>query len=59
MGWNGVVLSLVVDRRPVTPGFDEPYTVARMRPVESKNQRALIPPNMRDCTFEDMQIDIA
>jgi len=63
LGWKqvsgrGVIHSFIVDHRLMTPGFDEPYIVAQIRPIEATNQDAIITANMRDCTFEQIAIDM-
>lgn len=63
LGWQqvsgqGIVHSFIIDHRLMTPGFNEPYIVAQIRPVEATNQDAIITTNMRDCSFEEMQMDM-
>lgn len=55
---RGIVHSFIVDHRLMTPGFNEPYLVAQIRPVEATNQDAIITTNMRDITFDEMAMDM-
>lgn len=56
---RGTVHSFIIDHRLMTPGFNEPHIVAQVRPVESKNQDAIITANVRDCSFEEMAMDMS
>lgn len=55
---RGIVHSFIIDHRLMTPGFDEPYIVVQVRPVESKSQDAIITANMRDCSFDEIAMDM-
>ncbi len=56
---RGIVHSFIIDHRLMTPGFDEAYLVAQIRPVEATGQDAIITTNMRDITFDGVAIDNA
>jgi uncharacterized OB-fold protein len=51
---QGVVYTFVVDRRLMTPGFDEPYAVLQVRPVEAERDAVRITTNMRECELGDI-----
>lgn len=55
---DGVIHSFIIDHRLMTPGFNEPYVVAQVRPVEAKNQDALITTNIRDCALDEVKMDM-
>ena len=66
----GKVYSFIVDHRLMVPGFNEPYVVAQVNPVESPSDLVRITTNIRGCepaavyigmpvevTFEDVRAD--
>lgn len=53
---KGTVYSFIIDRRLMTPGFDEPYAVLQVNPVEAKRDTVRITTNMRDCAPEDVRM---
>ena len=46
---KGTVFSFIVDRRLMTPGFDQPYAVVQVNPVEAKRNTVRVTTNMRGC----------
>jgi uncharacterized OB-fold protein len=55
---KGTVFSFIIDRRLMTPGFDEPYVVAQINPVETQNDVVRITTNVRDCELGDVYCDM-
>ncbi|MGE3856774.1 MAG: Zn-ribbon domain-containing OB-fold protein [Dehalococcoidia bacterium] len=53
---KGTIYSFIIDRRLMTPGFDEPYAVIQVNPVEAKRDTVRITTNMRDCGLEDIKM---
>ncbi len=53
---KGKIYSFIIDRRLMTPGFDEPYAVLQVNPVEAKSDTVRITTNMRECALEDVKI---
>lgn len=46
---GGVVYSFVVDHRLMVPGFNEPYVVAQVNPVEAQDDTVRIVANVTGC----------
>lgn len=46
---KGKVYSFIIDHRLMVPGFDEPYVVAQVNPVEAKTNLVRITTNIRGC----------
>ena len=55
---QGVVYSFIVDRRLMTPGFDDPYVVAQINPIEAQRNTVRITTNIHDCELDDVYIDM-
>ena len=51
---QGVVYTFVIDRRLMTPSFNEPYVIAQINPVEAQHDTVRITTNMRDCELDDV-----
>jgi uncharacterized protein len=50
------VYTFIVDRRLMVPGFDEPYVVAQVNPVEATRDTVRITTNMRNCPLDEVYI---
>jgi uncharacterized OB-fold protein len=55
---RGVIYPYIIDRRMMTPGFNEPYAVAQVVPVEAQRDTVRITTNIRGCELEDIYIDM-
>jgi uncharacterized protein len=55
---KGVVFSFIIDMRLMTPGFDQPYAVAQVAPVETGSDRVRLTTNFRGCEIEDVYVDM-
>ncbi len=55
---RGVIYTYIIDRRMMTPGFNEPYVVAQINPVEAPRTTVRITANIRGCELEDVYIDM-
>ena len=53
---KGVVYSFIIDHRLMVPGFNEPYVVAQINPVEADTDVVRITSNIRDCDRNDVYI---
>jgi uncharacterized OB-fold protein len=53
---NGIVYSFIVDHRLMVPGFDEPYVVAQVNPVEAEHDTVRIVANIKGCALSDVYI---
>ena len=53
---RGEVYSFVIDRRLLVPGFDEPYAVAQVNPVESDDDAVRITANLVECELDAIEI---
>lgn len=53
---DGTVYSFIVDHRLMVPGFDEPYVVAQINPVEAEDDTLRIVANVKECEPEDVYI---
>lgn len=50
------VYTFIVDRRLMVPGFDEPYIIAQVNPVEAPRDTVRITTNIRDCPLDEVYI---
>ena len=50
----GTVYTFVIDRRLMTPSFDEPYAVLQVTPAEAQSDTVRITTNMRECELSDI-----
>jgi uncharacterized OB-fold protein len=50
----GTVYTFVIDRRLMTPSFDEPYAVLQITPVEAQHDTVRITTNVRECELGDI-----
>ena len=53
---RGEIYSFIIDHRLMVPGFDEPYAVIQVVPVEAQSDVVRITANLRDCQLEDIYI---
>jgi len=53
---RGVIYTYIVDHRMMTPGFNEPYAVAQVVPVEAQRDTVRITTNIRGCELGDIYI---
>jgi uncharacterized protein len=53
---RGEIYSFIIDYRLMVPGFDEPYVVAQVVPVEAGADTVRITTNIRGCPPEDVRI---
>ena len=53
---KGTVYSFIIDRRLMVPGFDEPYVVAQVNPIEAQRDTVRITANIRGCDVSDVYI---
>jgi len=53
---RGEVYSFVIDRRLMIPGFEEPYVVAQINPVEAQQDTVRITANIQGCEPEAVYI---
>jgi uncharacterized OB-fold protein len=53
---NGTVYSFIIDHRLMVPGFDEPYVVAQVNPVEAEHDTVRIVANIKGCDPSDVYI---
>jgi uncharacterized OB-fold protein len=53
---NAIVYSFIVDHRLMVPGFDEPYVVAQVNPVEADHDTVRIVANIKGCEPSDVYI---
>jgi hypothetical protein len=53
---RGEVYSFIIDYRLMVPGFDEPYVVAQVVPVETHDDTVRITTNIRGCLPEQVHI---
>jgi len=51
---QGVVYTFVIDRRLMTPSFNEPYVIAQVNPVEAQHDTVRITTNISDCELGDV-----
>jgi uncharacterized OB-fold protein len=56
---RGQVYSFIVDHRLMVPGFDEPYVVAQVVPVEAQSDTVRLTTNIRECDRADVHIGMA
>jgi len=50
------VYTFIIDRRLMVPGFDEPYVVAQVNPVEAGRDSVRITTNIRNCPLDQVYI---
>ena len=55
---QGTVFSFIVDRRLMTPGFDEPYVVAQINPIEAQRDTVRITANIRECELDQVYCEM-
>lgn len=53
---KGTVYTFVVDRRLAVPGFDEPYVIAQVNPIEAQRDTVRITANIRNCPLDLVHI---
>ena len=53
---RGTVYSFIVDYRNMVPGFEGPYVVAQVNPVDVDEELVRIVANIRDCAIDDVHI---
>jgi hypothetical protein len=53
---RGVLYSYVVDYRLLVPGFNQPYVIGQIVPLESATDTVRIVGNIRDCSVKDVAI---
>lgn len=53
---QGEIYSFIVDYRLMVPGFDEPYVVAQVVPIEAQDDTVRITTNIRDCPTDEVSI---
>lgn len=53
---RGTVYSFIIDYRLMVPGFDEPYVVAQINPVEAQKDTVRLTANIRGCQPDDVYI---
>lgn len=53
---KGTVYSFIVDHRLMVPGFDEPYVVAQINPVEATRDTVRIVANIKGCDTSEVFI---
>jgi uncharacterized OB-fold protein len=56
---RGEIYSFIVVRRLMIAGFNEPYVVALITPVEAQDDTVRIVSNIVDCRPEDVYLDMA
>jgi uncharacterized OB-fold protein len=53
---KGTIYTFIIDHRLMVPGFDEPYVVMQVNPVEAQHDTVRITSNLRNCPREDAYI---
>lgn len=53
---DGVVYTFIIDYRLMVPGFDKPYVVAQVNPVEAQDDTVRVVANVIDCPIESVYI---
>ena len=53
---KGTVYSFIVDHRLMVPGFDEPYVVAQVNPIEADDDVVRITANIKECGIDEVSI---
>lgn len=53
---DGTIYSFIIDHRLMVPGFDDPYVVAQINPVEAEADTVRIVANIKQCAIEDVYI---
>ena len=55
---KGIIYSFIIDRRLMTTGFDEPYVVAQINPIEAEHDDVRITTNIKGCELTDVYMDM-
>ncbi len=53
---KGTIYAFIIDHRLMTPGFNEPYAVVQVNPVEANRDTVRITTNLRECELTDIQV---
>ncbi len=53
---RGTVYAFIIDHRLMVPGFDEPYVVAQITPVETDDNMVRITANIKGCDIHDVTV---
>jgi uncharacterized OB-fold protein len=53
---RGTVYTFIIDHRLMVPGFDEPYVVAQITPVETDDNLVRITANIKGCDLHDVYV---
>ncbi len=53
---KGEIYAFIIDHRLMVPGFDEPYAVIQVVPVEAQNDEVRLTANLRNCELGDIYV---
>jgi uncharacterized OB-fold protein len=53
---KATVYSFIVDHRLMVPGFDEPYVVAQVNPIETDDDAVRITANIKECDIDEVSV---